>query len=58
MKLHLDTQAERDVDVHIGDDILARTVHRGKEVYIKSLKKISSPALAGSHLIEGEVLKI
>lgn len=56
--LHLDPNAERDADVHIGDEIIARTTHRGKVTYIKSIKKISSPTLAGGPLIEGKVVKI
>src|SRR6185437_14247819 len=42
LKLHVVPAAEKDVDVRIGDEIVARTTHRGKDIYIKSLKKISS----------------
>jgi hypothetical protein len=57
LKLHVIPTAEKDVDVRIGDEIVARTTHRGKEVYIKSLKKISS-AVSPSLLVEGRVVKI
>ena len=57
LKLHVIPTAEKDVDVRIGDEIVARTTHRGKEVYIKSLKKISS-AVYPSLLVEGRVVKI
>jgi hypothetical protein len=57
LRLHLTPKCERDADVQVGDEIMARTTHRGKEFYIKSLKKISSAVLA-SHLIEGKVVKI
>jgi hypothetical protein len=57
LRLHLTPKCERDADVRVGDEILARTTHRGKEFYIKSLKKIPSAGLAG-HLIEGKVVKI
>ncbi len=57
LKLHVNPTAEKDLDVKIGDEILARTTHRGKEVYIKSLKKISSAA-SPSLVVEGRVMKI
>jgi hypothetical protein len=57
LKLHVVPTAEKDVDVQIGDEIVARTTHRGKEVYIKSLKKISSSS-SQSLLVEGRVVKI
>lgn len=57
LRLHLTPKCERDADVRVGDEILARTTHRGKEFYIKSLKKISS-AVSASHLIEGRLVKI
>ena len=57
LKLHVVPTAEKDIDVQIGDEILARTTHRGKEVYIKSLKKIKS-ASSPSHIVEGMVVTI
>ena len=57
LKLHVVPTAEKDVDVRIGDEIIARTTHRGKEVYIKSLKKIFS-APSPTHLVEGRVVTI
>ena len=57
LRLHLTPKCERDANVQVGDEIMARTTHRGKEFYIKSIKKISSAVLA-SHLIEGRIVKI
>ena len=57
LRLHLTPKCERDADVRVGDEILARTTHRGKEFYIKSLKKISF-SVSASHLIEGKLVKI
>jgi uncharacterized protein YdeI (BOF family) len=57
LKLHVTSKAERDENVKVGDEIMARTTHRGKEFYIKSIKKIPSGGSA-SHLIEGKVVKI
>jgi hypothetical protein len=57
LKLHVLPTAEKDVDVRVGDEILARTTHRAKEVYIKSLKKISSSS-SPSLFVEGRVVKI
>lgn len=57
LRLHVVPTAETDVDVRISDEILARTTHRGNEVYIKSLKKISA-ALSSGLLIEGRVVGI
>jgi hypothetical protein len=57
LKLHVVPTVVKDVDVRIGDEIVARTTHRGKEVYIKSLKKISA-SLSPSLLVEGRVVKI
>ena len=57
LRLQLTPKCERDADVRVGDEILARTVNRGKEFYIKSFKKISSSVLA-SHMIEGKVVRI
>jgi uncharacterized protein YdeI (BOF family) len=50
----------RDENIQVGDEIVARVVHKGKETYIKSLKRLSlSTAPNGSSpLIEGEVLNI
>ena len=38
LRLHLTPKCERDADVRVGDEILARTTHRGREFYIKSIK--------------------
>jgi uncharacterized protein YdeI (BOF family) len=59
LRLHLDKRAERDGNIQPGDEIIARTVNRGKEVFIKSLRVMSSPSPStSSPLIEGRVLKI
>jgi hypothetical protein len=57
LQLHITPQADRDADVRVGDEIVARTTHRGKDVWIKSIKKISSSGTP-SYLVEGSVLKI
>ena len=53
-----------DENIQVGDEIVAHIVHKGKENYIKSLKRlISSPIISSSPtgisaVVEGEVLKI
>ena len=46
--LQLNSTVEKDESVQVGDEVLVRIIHRGKEAYIKSLKKISSLRLASS----------
>jgi uncharacterized protein YdeI (BOF family) len=65
VRLILGTDGVRDEGIQVGDEIVARTVHRGKETYIKSVKKIASSASSpvdaspwGSPVMEGEILKI
>ena len=54
----------RDENIQVGDEIVARVVHKGKETSIKSMKKLlSSPIISSSPsgispVVEGEVLKI
>ncbi len=57
LRLQVTSKLERDDSIQVGDEIMARTTHHGKEFYIKSIKKISSAVLA-SRLIEGKVVKI
>ena len=65
VRLILGKDAVGDENIQVGDEIVARVVHKGKETSIKSLKKLlstsiisSSPAGAPAGMIEGEVLKI
>lgn len=48
LSLQLNSKVEKDESVQVGDEVLVRIIHRGKEAYIKSLKKISSLRLASS----------
>jgi hypothetical protein len=57
LKLHITPKADRDADLRVGDEIIARTTHRGKDVWIKSIKKIISSGTP-SRLVEGNVVKI
>jgi len=48
-----------DENIQVGDEIVAHIVHKGKEKYIKSMKRlISSSPTRISAVVEGEVLKI
>ena len=48
-----------DENIQVGDEIVAHIVHKGKENYIKSLKRLISSSPTGiSAVVEGEVLKI
>src|SRR5688572_12733054 len=48
-----------DENIQVGDEIVGHIVHKGKENYIKSLKRIISSSPTGiSAVVEGEVLKI
>ena len=47
-----------DENVQAGDEIVARIVHKGKENYIKSLKRLISSSPPEIYTVEGEVLKI
>src|SRR5437867_6367057 len=65
VRLILGTDGVRDENIQVGDEIVARVVHKGKETSVKSLKKLlstsiisSSPAGVPAGMIEGEVLKI
>jgi uncharacterized protein YdeI (BOF family) len=46
--LQLNSTVEKDESLQVGDEVLVRIIHRGKEAFIKSLKKISSLRLASS----------
>jgi len=65
VRLILGADGVRDENIQVGDEIVARTVHRGKETYIKSVKKVASSSSSPvgispgvSPVMEGEVLKI
>lgn len=61
VRLHVADPAMRDDGIKIGDEIVARIVHKGKENYVKSFRKILTTSVTGSAhsgFIEGEVLKI
>jgi uncharacterized protein YdeI (BOF family) len=48
-----------DEPIQVGDEIVAHIVHKGKEKYIKSLKRLISSSPTGiSAVVEGKVLKI
>ena len=60
MNLLLSTTAQRDESIRIGDEVQIRILHKGKEVHIKSLtriSKVSSPAEA-AQFVEGKLIKI
>ena len=42
VSLQLNSAVEKDESVQVGDEVLVRILHRGKEAFIMSLKKISS----------------
>jgi uncharacterized protein YdeI (BOF family) len=48
VSLQLNGKVEKDESVQVGDEVLVRIIHRGKEAYIKSLKKFSSLRLLSS----------
>jgi hypothetical protein len=48
VSLQLNSKVEKDDSVQVGDEVLVRIIHRGKEAYIKSLKKFSSMRLVAS----------
>jgi hypothetical protein len=64
MRLEAGPNCTVDEPIQVGDEIVAHIVHKGKENYIKSLKRlISSPIISSSPtgisaVVEGEVLKI
>jgi len=66
VQLQVGPNCSRDENIQIGDDIVARVVHKGKETYIKSLKRLSSSSQTNMSLLqrgispvmEGEILKI
>ena len=56
----LSATAQRDEGIRIGDEVRIRILHKGKDVHIKSLTRIStysSPAGA-AQLVEGKLIKI
>jgi uncharacterized protein YdeI (BOF family) len=60
INLPLSSTAQRDESIRIGDDVQIRILHKGKEVHIKSLTRISkgsSPA-RDAGLVEGKLMKI
>jgi len=61
VQLHVGPNGSRDENIRVGDEIAARVIHKGKETYIKSLKKLASSfssSTVSSSLIEGEILEI
>ena len=64
VRLEVGPNCTLDENIQVGDEIVARIVHKGKEKYIKSMKRlISSPIIASSPMgtsavVEGEVLII
>jgi uncharacterized protein YdeI (BOF family) len=61
IRLHITDTAMRDDGIKIGDEIVARILHKGKENYVKSFKKILTTSVSESvrsPFVEGEVLKI
>ena len=60
INLSLGTAAPRDESIRIGDEVQIRILHKGKDVHIKSLTRISKVELpAGeAQLLEGKLIKI
>ncbi len=60
INLPLSATAQRDENIRIGDEVKIRIHHKGKEVHIKSLTRISKVSLpAGTvQLVEGKLIKI
>jgi uncharacterized protein YdeI (BOF family) len=59
VRLHVTDTTLRDDGIKVGDEVVARIIHKGKENYVKSFKKILTATPSGSFpLVEGEVLKI
>ena len=59
VRLEVGPNCTLDENIQAGDEIVAHIVHKGKENYIKSLKRlISSSPTETSAVLEGEVLKI
>ena len=59
VRLEVGPNCTLDENIQVGDEIVAHIVHKGKENYIKSLKRLISSSPAGiSAVVEGEVLKI
>ena len=60
MNLLLSTTAQRDESIRIGDEVQIRILHKGKEVQIKSLTRISKASLpaGATQFVEGKLIKI
>ena len=59
VRLEVGPNCSVDEPIQVGDEIVAHIVHKGKENYIKSLKRLISSSPTGiSAVVEGEVLKI
>jgi hypothetical protein len=59
VRLEVGPDCSVDEPIQVGDEIVAHIVHKGKEKYIKSLKRLISSSPTGvSAVVEGKVLKI
>ena len=58
VRLEVGPDCSVDEPIQVGDEIVAHIVHKGKENYIKSLKRLISSSPTEISAVEGEVLKI
>ena len=58
VRLEVGPNCTLDENIQAGDEIVAHIVHKGKENYIKSLKRLISSSPPEIYTVEGEVLKI
>ncbi|HEY3198413.1 MAG TPA: hypothetical protein VGJ57_10390 [Nitrospirales bacterium] len=58
VRLEVGPNCTLDENIQAGDEIVAHIVHKGKENYIKSVKRLIFSSPAGIFAVEGEVLKI
>jgi hypothetical protein len=59
VRLEVGPNCTVDENIQAGDEIVGHIVHKGKENYIKSLKRLISSSPTGiSAVVEGEILKI
>ena len=59
VRLEVGPDCSVDEPIQVGDEIVAHIVHKGKEKYIKSLKRLTSSFATGiAAVVEGEVLII
>ena len=58
VRLEVGPNCTLDENIQAGDEIVAHIVHKGKENYIKSLKRLISSSATEIYAVEGEVLKI